>query len=89
MTLMSMAAPSPVTPLWPSARHGVLGDGSSTTDTDLDKAMRRIAARNLDFNEGMSSKSFSFSDSRISSNFVNIGAALGNNYVASTNANKK
>jgi hypothetical protein len=60
----------------------VAGDGSSATDEDtMQKAMRRKAAVNLDFN-GMSSKSSSFislSTHVISSKLNVVGIRLGKN----------
>ena len=62
-----------------SGRHAIGADGTTATNEDsLVKAMRRVAARNLNF-EGTSSRQsfFSFDNSKVSSNITSLGVSLG------------
>ena len=78
---MGSAADVSPSPLRRSGRHYVGTDGSADTDEDsMVKAMRRTAARNLDFEGTPSRKSFmSFDKSKVSSNITRLGVSLGRN----------
>jgi hypothetical protein len=74
--------PSPLANARRSTRHAATEDGSSATDEDtLQKAMRRKAAKNLDFS-GMDSSSSSFiplPTQVLSSKLNSVGISLGKN----------
>jgi hypothetical protein len=89
--ILPPAATSYGAPARRSSRHTVAEDGSMATDEDtMQKAMRRKAAKNLDFS-GMNSSSSSFVSlptNVISSKLNSVGISLGkNDYEVNVSAN--